>query len=113
MIFQSHFLLFSIPFSLNFPLTLSSPNPPPGRHETTLEHVAAVVDLADVDELLAAADGELLGVLLARQRLHARLDRVHRVPRPRHLGRDVLDPHRPEDLEEPVRGAEAETWEYL
>ena len=105
--------LFPIPFFFHiFPSILSlifrSPHPIPPT--TILEHVAAVVDLADVDELLAAADSELLGVLLARQRLHARLDRVHRVPRPRHLGRDVLDPHRPEDLEEPVRGAQAKTY---
>lgn len=70
-----------------------------------LIHVPAVVHLTHVHQLLAPADGDLVGILLALQGLDASLHRVHRVSRPRHLGRDVVDAHGPEDFEEPVGGA--------
>lgn len=73
-----------------------------------LMHSAAVVHLARVDQLLAAADGDLLRVKLVRQGLVRRLDRVQGALGTGHLGGQVVDARGTAHLEDTVGAAETE-----
>lgn len=57
----------------------------------SLDHMTAVVNLPHINQLLAPADGDRLGVRLALERLHSSLDGVHGVSRSRNACREVLD----------------------
>jgi len=80
-----------------------------GEQRKELVHAPAKVDLADVDHLLAAGNGNLLRVGLLRQGLEGGLDRVHGVVGPHELGRQVVDTDEAAHLKDAVRNAKAES----
>lgn len=76
-----------------------------------LIYSSSIVDLAHVHQLLAPADGYLLGVGLVGQRLVRRLDRVHGVLGSGHASSDVMDTGGAAHLENTVRAAKSKSWE--
>lgn len=67
-----------------------------------LVYGTTVVYLPHIDKFLAPTDGHNLRVGLVGQRLVASLDRVHRIARAGHLGRQVLKTCETGHLEESV-----------
>lgn len=70
----------------------------------------AIVNLANVDELLAPTDGELFGVGLAEKGLVSGLYCIHGVARPQELCAEVADAGGAAHFEDTMGDAETESW---
>lgn len=74
-----------------------------------LVYGTTIVHLPRIDELLASADSDQLGVWLVHQSLEAGLDGVHGIAGARHLRCQVLNTCSSSHLEEAVRDSQSKS----